>query len=171
MYSEKRKGGGGGHDRNYFQVSSSHIFMFLFTLYPNFYQYFVSLFPHQHHLHLTFASFRLWVINMDWGNRRYSHPKLLQWTWLPSSPRGMGYSHSKLFIQSWWRLQDSCPHVPKASLERKDISLKYHSERVSLKFVKPNCKTLTFQNCNPVTLESSHRWAATRVRASQLGKG
>ena len=45
----------------------------------------------------------------------------------------------------------------------------YHIERVSVMFVKPNCKTLTFQNCNSVTLESSHRLAETGSKPA--GKG
>ena len=45
----------------------------------------------------------------------------------------------------------------------------YHIERVSVMFVKPNCKTLTFQNCNAVTLESSHRLAKTGSKPA--GKG
>ena len=45
----------------------------------------------------------------------------------------------------------------------------YYLERVSLMFVKPNCKTLTFQNCNSVTLESSHRLAETGSKPA--GKG
>ena len=45
----------------------------------------------------------------------------------------------------------------------------YHLERVSVMFVKPNCKTLTFQNCNSVTLESSHRLAETGSKPA--GKG
>ena len=94
-----------------------------------------------------------------------------------SCRRGTGYSSNtrKLFIQSWWRLQDSSSSFIKSISRKKGYCLKstkpliYHIERVSVMFVKPNCKTLTFQNCNSVTLESSHRLAETGSKPA--GKG
>ena len=97
-------------------------------------------------------------------------------TWSPSSSRGTGYySNTRKLL---FRVDgDSRTVLPpfKSISRKKGYCLKstkpliYHIERVSVMFVKPNCKTLTFQNCNAVTLESSHRLAKTGSKPA--GKG